>query len=75
MATTIKVSEELRDRINKDARESGMTAAGFIERLLGGYERHKRMEAFGRAFRGADQAYADELNEWDVALGVGDDGA
>ncbi len=73
MATTIKVPVELRDRINRDARERGLTAAGLIEGLLDGYERRRRMEAFGRAVRGADQGYWDEFHQWDVALGDGRD--
>ncbi|RFA11498.1 toxin-antitoxin system protein [Subtercola boreus] len=68
MATTIKVSEDLRDRINRDAQERGVSASGFIEKLLDGYERRARMESFGRAFRGADENYWDEFREWDVAL-------
>lgn len=67
MATTIKVSTELRDRINRDARARGMTAAGLIEALLDGYERRQRMEAFGRAVRAADGGYWDEFHAWDVA--------
>ena len=74
MTTTIKVSVELRDRINRDAQERGVTAAGLIEKLLDGYERRRRMEAFGRAFRGADQEYRDEFREWDVTLADGHDG-
>ena len=74
MATTIKVPVELRDRINRDAQESGVTAAGLIEKLLDGYERRRRMESFGRAFRGADQEYRDEFREWDVTLADGQDG-
>lgn len=50
-----------------------MTAAGLIEGLLDGYERRRRMESFGRAFRGADQEYWDEFRDWDVALGDGPD--
>lgn len=73
MATTIKVSAELRDRINRDAQARGVTAAGLIEGLLDGYERRRRMESFGRAFRGADQEYWDEFRDWDVALGDGPD--
>ncbi|HAG58123.1 MAG TPA: toxin-antitoxin system protein [Arthrobacter bacterium] len=74
MATTIKVSVELRDRINRDAQERGVTAAGLIEGLLDGYERRRRMQLFGHAFRGADQEYWDEFREWDVALSDGRDG-
>lgn len=71
MATTIKVSTELRDRINRDAKEQGLTAAGLLERLLDAYDRRRRMDAFGRAFQSADQSYRDELRAWDIAL---DDG-
>lgn len=71
--TTIKVPVELRDRINRDARERGVTAAGLIEGLLDGYERRQRIEAFGRAFRNADQSYWDEFRDWDVALRDGRD--
>lgn len=71
MGTTIKVSAELRDRINRDARERGLTAAGLIERLLDAHDRRQRMDAFGRAFRGADSTYWDEFRSWDVTL---DDG-
>jgi hypothetical protein len=73
MATTIKVPVELRDRINRDAQERGVTAAGLIEGLLDGYERRRRMETFGRAFRGADQSYWDEFRVWDIALIDGHD--
>ena len=71
--TTIKVPVELRDRINRGARERGVTASGLIEALLDGYERRQRMDAFGRAFRSADEAYRDEFRDWDVALGDGRD--
>lgn len=66
--TTIKVPVELRDRINRDAQEHGVTAAGFIERLLDAYERRQRMEAFGHAFRHADQDYWDEFRSWDLTV-------
>ena len=67
--TTIKVSTELRDRINRDAQDLGLPAAGLIEHLLDAYERRRRMESFGRAFRGADAEYWDEFRSWDLALG------
>lgn len=66
--TTIKVPADLRDRINADARERGLTAAGLIEGLLDGYERRRRMEAFGRSVRSADAAYRDESRAWDLAM-------
>lgn len=75
MATTIKVSEDLRDRINRDAQARGVTAAGLIEGLLDGYERRVRMESFGRSVRGASVDYWDEFREWDTALGDGQNGS
>ncbi len=66
--TTIKVPVELRDRINVEAQERGMTAAGLIERLLDAHERRQRLEAFGRASRSADASYWDEFHAWDVTL-------
>ncbi|MBO9577882.1 MAG: hypothetical protein J7480_03825 [Microbacteriaceae bacterium] len=66
--TTIKVSSGLRDRINRDAAARGVSAAGLIEGLLDGLERRQRMEAFGRAVRGADDAYWDEIRGWDVSV-------
>lgn len=68
--TTIKVSTQLRDRINRDAQERGLPAAGLIESLLDAYERRRRMEAFGRAFRGAETEYWDEFSSWDLAMGA-----
>ncbi len=41
--------------------------------LLDGFERRQRMEAFGRAYRGAERDYWDEFHQWDVALGDGRD--
>jgi len=68
MATTIKVSAELRDRINHDARARGLTAAGLIEVLLDDLDRRRRMESFGAAFRRADAAYREESAAWDVVV-------
>ncbi len=68
MAATIRVSDQLRDRINREAHERGLTATGLIEGLLDGYERRKRLESFGRALRGADKAYWDEFALWDIAF-------
>ncbi|MFT4215539.1 MAG: hypothetical protein QM622_12320 [Microbacterium sp.] len=68
--TTIKVSTQLRDRINRDAQERGLPAAGLIENLLDAYERRRRMESFGRAIRGAGSEYWDELASWDLTSGA-----
>ncbi|WP_300345443.1 hypothetical protein [Nesterenkonia sp.] len=74
MSTTIKVSPQLRERINRDAQEQGVTAAGLIEMLLDERERQQRMRAFGRAVSGADQDYWDEMRHWDTALEEGSRG-
>ena len=73
--TTIKVSSELRDQINQAARNEKLTAGGFIEHLMGNYERSRRLAAFGRAFKTADQTYYDEFALWDVTLADGLDDA
>ena len=67
-STTVKVSTELRNRINHEAQARGTTAASFIEIMLDDYVRRQRMEAFGAAIRGADQTYWDEFHNWDVTL-------
>ena len=69
--TTIKVAPSLRDEINEVAQQENLTAGGLIERLLTGYQRRRRMEAFGRAFQTADQTYYDEMALWDVTLSDG----
>ena len=55
-ATTIKVSTELRDRLNAEARRSGMTAAEVIEQLLAERARADRF----RAIRDARDAMTPE---------------
>lgn len=70
-STTIKVTKDLRDRLNLRAEAKGLTLAGFVERLLESYERRQRMEAFGKAFRSADTEYWDEFRAWDVTLADG----
>ncbi len=62
--TTIKVPAELRDRINRDARASGLTAAGLIEKLLDEHERAQMLDAFGRSFATADADYHAETAAW-----------
>ena len=69
VAAAIRVSDELRDRINREAQERRLTAAGLIQNLLDGDERRRRMESFGRAFRDADDAYRCELRLWEVTFG------
>ena len=68
--TTIKVPTQLRDRINRDAQERGLPASGLIESLLDAYDRRRRMESFGQAFRGAGAEYWDEFASWDLTIGA-----
>lgn len=73
--TTIKVTTELRDRINRDALGRGVSAARFLEEMLDDYERAQRLLAVGLAMRenppGED--YWDEFAEIDaVGGGVAD---
>jgi len=63
--TTIKVPATLRDRINRDAGERGVTAAELLEKLVDDYERRQRFEAFGRAFAAdTDPGYQAEADLW-----------
>ena len=76
-ATTIKVPHELRDRINHDAGERGLSAAALLTELLDGYERSRRFEAIGRAYERlrSDDTYGQETQLWDEtsADGLADD--
>jgi predicted transcriptional regulator len=49
MATTIKVSEELRDRLNVRARAADLTVAQLIERFIAAEERAERFRAIKEA--------------------------
>jgi hypothetical protein len=66
-STTIKVPPALRDRVNRDAGERGLTAAQLIEQLIDMYERQQRLDAFGRAFATADDEYRHETERWGSA--------
>ncbi len=74
-ATTIKVSSELRDRLNEAAHGEGLTAGSFVERLLELYLREQRFMAMRAAMErtgAADRAsYEDETARWDQTLGDG----
>lgn len=65
--TTIKVPKELRDRINRAAKDRGVSAARVIEELLDARDHARRMAAFGRAIQGADEEYWAESAEWESA--------
>lgn len=67
MATTIKVDEALRDRVNQAARARGVSAARLIDEMLQRHERWARLEAFAAAMATADDRYWDEFAEWDAA--------
>jgi predicted transcriptional regulator len=49
MATTIKVSEDLRDRLNARARAADLTVAQVLEKLIAADERAARWEAIRQA--------------------------
>ena len=71
MATTIKVPEDLRDRLNARARTAGSTVAEVIERLIAAEERADRFRAIKEArdlttpAQWAEYAKEDEL--WEQA--------
>lgn len=65
MATTIKVSEELRDRINRQARAEGLSAAAYIEKVLESHQRMLRLESFATAINSAPEDYWQEVEAWE----------
>ena len=71
MTATIKVPVELRDRINRGAKERGVTPARLIEGLLDEDERRRRIGAFGEVIRRADGDYWDEFHDWDATMADG----
>ena len=74
-ATTIKVSTELRDRINTVAAEQGLTAGSLIEKVLEEYLWRQQVELAKRPMRSATaEEWADYLAEaeaWDITVGDG----
>lgn len=65
-ATTIKVPAELRDRINRDARARGVSAAALLADLLESHERAERFRAIREAYAQLPQTddYAAETQSW-----------
>jgi len=65
--TTIKVPVELRDRISRDAKARGVTAAVLLAELLDDAERRRRMAAVGEAFATLEDGdeYWDDVRAWD----------
>lgn len=74
-ATTIKVSSELRDRLNAEARRAGTTAAGVIEALIAERERSERFQAMREAIAATTPEnlaeYPEEVAEWQSVVGAG----
>jgi hypothetical protein len=67
VGTTIKVPSDLRDRINAEASERGLTAAGLLAELLDDYERAQRLAAAKEAMAGGmDEEYWAEFAAWDA---------
>ncbi|MEY2848055.1 MAG: hypothetical protein RI885_720 [Actinomycetota bacterium] len=68
-STTIKVSPELRDRLNDEARRTRTTAAGVVASLLAEHDRNERFRAIREArsaMTPADRSeYDDETRVWD----------
>lgn len=74
-ATTIKVSTELRDRINAVAAERGLTAGSLIERVLEEWLWQQQVETAIRQMRSMTPAekaeYLAEFREMDDSLSDG----
>lgn len=69
--TTIKVPKDLRERLSQDAARAGLTAAGFISKLMEEHDRQDRFAAVRRAYATADETYAGETADWDSLAGDG----
>lgn len=71
-ATTIKVSSELRDRLNEVAAERGLTAGSLVEKLLDDWLWQQQVELAIRQMRSMTPEekaeYMAEFEEWDVTL-------
>lgn len=71
MATTIKVPEDLRDRLNARARASDLTVAQVIEKLIAADERTERFRAIKEARARMTPAqwaeYDEETQVWERA--------
>ena len=69
--TTILVTKALHDRVDAAARAQGATIDAFLDRLLDGYDRDRRMAMAASAVRSsapeALAAYRRELEPWDAA--------
>ena len=74
-ATTIKVSSELRDRLNEVAAERGLTAGSLVEKLLDDWLWQQQVELAKSQMRAASKEtwddYLAEAKAWDVTLSDG----
>ncbi len=74
-ATTIKVTTELRDRINAAAAEQGLTAGSLIEKVLEEYLWRQQVELAIRQMQSMTPEeraeYMAAFEEWDVTLSDG----
>lgn len=77
-ATTIKVSSELRDRLNAVAAEQGLTAGSMVERLLEDYLWRQQVELAIRQMNGMTPQekaeYRAEFEAMDASLADGFEG-
>lgn len=77
VATVMKVSEQLRDRLKKLAASEGKSMQGFLEERLDEYEERQFFQELHEGFsrlRADSDAWADysrELEEWDAVLSDG----
>lgn len=71
MTTTIKVSNQLRDRLKARAGEQGLTIGSYLEHLVRVDERSRQMKALGAAIANTPpelmKSYREELAEWEQA--------
>ena len=74
-ATTIKVSTQLRDRINAVAAEQGLTAGSLVEKVFEEWLWRQQVELAKQQMRSASKEewadYLAEAAEWDVTLSDG----
>ncbi len=74
-ATSIKVSTEVRDRLNALAAQEGLTAGSLVEKLMEEYLWKIKVETAGRQMRAMTPAeradYMAEVAEWDATLSDG----
>ncbi|MFV0532808.1 MAG: hypothetical protein ACK5MR_04035 [Cumulibacter sp.] len=71
--TTIKVSTEVRDRLNSAASVRGVTPGVLVEELIADYERARWFEAIRDRYDALpdEDDYVTETSAWDVTAGDG----